>query len=196
MSGQIETLCNQILSGADAIAGNIDRTSKPYYAYGQRFFQTNEGTPPQIRIRPTSFTTTQREKLSSYGTTGSQLTINQNIEVSIWGSTEQEVLNELSLFTKGIDRIKGTTNSEGINQPCVFETIDGEWVDTSSKNSQGEMMLLNYIVKINLFEPSGVFQTALVNTASIELSQSTPQSGSISGSYEYINTFTYTSGSY
>jgi hypothetical protein len=193
--GQIETLFSDIISASLNYAndGGSRRTSEEYYKYGQKYFHTNEGQPPQIRVRPTSFNLKTPEKIGTNTVTGSLSSIYQNVEITIWGQDEDQCFSELSLLTAGINYIKGTLNSEVISQPPAVEVINGEWSNTSNHLNKGEMLNLNYRVKINLKEPSGYSILALINSASITVSGSSAVN---SGSYQGSKYFVFTSSSY
>jgi hypothetical protein len=192
MAGPIENLWNQILSASNNFSGSPNRSTSPYYRYGQKWFDTNEENPPQIRIRPTSGIINRKEKIASSGVSGSLGTLQQSIEIKIWGQDEQEVFQELGYLIKGIDYVRGTKNNQSISQPSIIETST-DWANTSARNSFGEMMLLNYEVKINIDDPTLATNFALVTTASVALSGSSYENSS---SYQGTRSYLFLSNSY
>ena len=191
MSGPIQRLFDQIFSASNNLNSTPNRSSEPYYKYGQKYFNTFEANPPQIRLKPTSGIITRKEKNPTSTVSASLGTLEQDVEISIWGNTEDEVFQELAYLVDGIEYIRGTRNNESISQPSIFETST-QWVDTSAFNSYGEMLLLNYKVKLNIKNPVSV-DFALATSASIQISGS---SYSNSGSYQGTRAYMFLSNSY
>lgn len=192
-SGQIKTLSDQIVSASQTFSdGTLNRTSEEYYRYGSRTFNNFEGTTPQLRIRPVDGSTTRTEITPGYQITGSLLTLNQNVEMTFWGSDQEECLRELSYWVAGYNKILHS-NSEQITQPQIYETLTFRWADSENFVDNGDLLIVNTIFKINLYEPSAYRQHVLIPTASLYVTQSTALGNAISGSYEGIRQFTITS---
>lgn len=202
MAGQINSIIDTIMSAAVTISGDTTKNQAPYYSYGFKSFSTNEQQLPQVRWRKGSFNVRKSEQKSGLHTSeifyasGSIATIEQNVECTIWGETEQQVLNEFGLICQAIRFIKGT-NPENISQPGLQEIIDGEWIETSAHTTQGEMLSFNYLVKINIAERTGEYTTIysasnqITGSLAIEVEGWTIPTGSYgtqSGSIEYIVT--------
>jgi hypothetical protein len=195
MSGPIENVANQILSGVATISGDSNRRTAPYYRYGQKWFQTQEGKPPQVRIQVGQASLSAplvRGGTTTYDSTvnlsGSIGTINQDLEFTIWGNDEAEVLQEFNYLCQGINLIKAN-NPENVGQPGLQENLSNiSWVDTSARDIKGEMISFTYPVNINIPERST--QTKVISSSLNYVSQS---SAWLSSSYEGSKHFLLTS---
>lgn len=193
-TGQIKSLCDQIVSAANTYGSNIDRTNASYYQYGQTAYNQFVGTVPQLRIKPTDGVTTRSEIQPGYGITSSLLTMNQNIEMTFWAESEAGCHRELSYFVAGLQKLS-LSSTEQMSQPLIFDNLTYSWADTQGVVTNGELLICNFVLKHQLKLPSAYYDYVLVNSMSLAVSQSTVQGNSISGSYELIKQKTITSSS-
>lgn len=196
--GPIETVCLQIMSSAASVSGDSNRAAEPYYRYGSKWYEANDSVYPQVRIRKLGFGVSDpmlKGGPTSYDSTvslsGSIGTIDQDIEVMIWGEDELQVLTEFKFFCLGVNEIKNA-NVEGIGQLALPESItNGQWVDDSARVTLGEAITFQYTIKANI--PERATTLKLLSSSIQFVSQSSSLSGSLSGSIEGSKHFVLTS---
>jgi len=180
-----------------SISGDSGRNQSPFYVFGEKVFDTNEGVPLQVRWRKTTWEALPPEQKQSVNISGSVATFVQAVECSIWGTDYDQTVDEFNLIAKAIDQIKGSAqNVTGLNQEGFYQNqVSGEWFDASAHDTKGERLTFAYAVKLNM--PETLADLVLVTSASIEVSGAlADSSGSLSGSFLLAHEFTVTSASY
>jgi hypothetical protein len=189
MADQIADFVDQIMSAAVDLSGDAARDQAPYYRFGEKWFETNEERPRQVRWQKLEFTTTPSQNI-----TGSLGTFSQTLQCSIWGNDVDECLEDFQLITKAINKIK-SSNVTGLNQtPIIQQGSSGFWADISARTVYGEKLYFNYDVSLSL--PTTPVSYSLITSASITVSASLEVSGNISGSYQLGKAYTVTTASY
>lgn len=198
--GNIKTFIDALMVEVAGISNDSTKTTAPYYQYGMKYFDTQGQQPPQIRFQPNDFTLTrlQQNQTSGFVAYGSAGIIEQSVQCTIWGATEQAVWNELNYFLNAHSNIKNAEdNPLNITQETLVDNFDGRWIDTSAKSTQGEMITFEFNIRFNV--PTNL--SGSTNLVTI-VSESFYITGSneipvVSGSsiYEGIKHFTGVSGS-
>lgn len=166
--------------------------SDQYYKYGNINFQTNEGVPPQIRIRPGRFTQEPTNKQTGYDVfdtfhSGCLSTIVTTMDCSIWGETEEQCLTEfkhMATAMKNSHYVLSASNDQdnpNITQPGYI-SIQGNIGSKSNHDDLGFLMNFQFQVKTNL--------PLIISDNDLALILST--SSDVSGSYIYQVTDTQT----
>jgi hypothetical protein len=200
MTNKIETFIDALMVEVAGVSGDSSKSTSPYYRYGMKWFDTEGGVPPQIRFQPQSFQLTrlQQNQTSNNISYGSNGIIEQNVQCTIWGSTESQVWDELHYLLQAYTNIKSAgDNPLNVTQESLLEELTGDWVDTSAKSIKGEMITFNFRVRFNV--PSNLSGSTNLRTIT---SQSMFVTGSdevpvVSGSsvYEGLKGFRVLSGS-
>lgn len=196
----IETFIDAVMAEVADISTDTSKAQAPYYQYGMKYFDTQGGTPPQIRFQPSSFSLTRLQQNQTSGSIafGSNGVIEQMVECTIWGASETSVWTELKYFLKAYSNIKNAAdNPLNITQESLIDNINGRLVDTGAKSIQGEMLTFDFMVRFNV--PDNI--PAATNLVTV-LSESMQVTGSneipiVSGSsiYEGIKSFRVLSSS-
>lgn len=165
----------------------IDRSTEPYYVYGRKQFETNEGIYPQVRVRPQNWTLEPRNQGTNINpdilyVSGSVATMRVNMLFSIWGEDEEEVLKEFRLILMGIRQQLGVQNPSLISQGS-YEGLLGNWNEVTDINQSGNSMTFNWTVRLNIPEYGVDYATVLTSSTDV------------SGSGEYLATETLLSSS-
>jgi hypothetical protein len=185
MSGPIENLCYDIMSGVANISSDPNRALEPYYKYGSRHFNTNEGVPPQVRIKKGNFSISQpiiRGGPTTYNTastnSGSLGTIEQVLQFKVWGENEAQVLTECNLICQSITKIKAQ-NSQNVSQPPIQDNMVGQWFDIVDHDIMGEVGTFEYTVFVNI--PERTTDIVLISSSMNYVSMSNSLTGSGEG---------------
>jgi hypothetical protein len=177
VSSYIRDQIDSIMARVATITGDPNRATSPFYAYGDKTFDTHEGSPPQVRWRKRDFVLGDGEQNTS--TSGSIATFEQDVQCSVWGNDESQAIDEFNYLMMAIRSVTGSQLSQA---PIV--DIRGEWADTSPKATRGEMLTFDYAVRLNI--PERLVGTTLILSASGYITGSASLSGSMSGTLDPV----------
>lgn len=131
----------------DRIASNTSdplRAESPYYVYGHKEFYRNSDRPPQVRYRLTNFELSPSNVNGTFCREGDIATWEQEIECSVWGSTEEETLTEA---INVIGAIHEVSSFRGYPLPQ-----GGLWVsqDEAGEKRNGELITFTFTLPISI----------------------------------------------
>lgn len=144
----------------EIIAGLADDSrfgEAPYYRYGEKWFDTNEGLPPQVRWMPISLSLEQRAQLAVQEVTdpcqplGSIATLVQVVRGKVWGKNESEVLAHFRLILLAIECMMGKDNPDGISQ-FGYIGVTGQWDQITDLNIHGRSITFEWTLRNNIPE--------------------------------------------
>lgn len=151
----IGSLIQDIHNQLSASSGDSSRASAPYFRYGNDTYDTNEGSPPQVRWRKLGGRLSLPQKGGGKATddvtsSGSIATFQQDVECRVWGSTETEAINEFIALTQAMERSR-TASSQGITQPSVVDNVEFQWLEVEGdRGVRGHALEFQYSLLINV----------------------------------------------
>ena len=160
MLSPLEIYWNKVLQTAADLSNNSHWATKPFYKYGPRWFSTNEGRAPQVRVKPTGFNNlVNADRQTRLNTPGSVTTTLQNFDITIWGRTEQECTYIYTTLVAAIEKCRFNAEHYEYFHTNVQE-MAGDWGDNEDVVNSGYLFQFTYSIK---------YSTQLLNviTASI-----------------------------
>lgn len=172
----IKDVIQAVMDEVVVVSGDTGRNQAPYFRYGHRWYATNEGRPPQVRWRATSFATLRSNCPKDPFEPAS---LDFVVEGLIWGSDEQECIDHYACIAKAIQNVGKSKAIMPAAQPPIIAGdqapgITGEFQNVQDRAADGCLLSLEWMVSIPLTVPAYFTGSRLVTTASFGVTSSIP----------------------
>jgi len=179
-SSPFKNVCDSIAAHVALSTSSSFRAEAPFYIYGVESFDTSEGVPPQVRWAPAETASISIPSLIQSST--SFASWRQPMRCRVWGADESEVISEVAIQLRSallITQVSGST----------LGGAEVTWIEHNGSHSTHGVMA-EFIIDVDVTLPKKIKKTALILTASADISGSAADTHSLEQVDFMVKSFT------
>lgn len=180
MTSPLKSTCDSIAAHVALSTSDPLRAVEPFYIYGVESFNTSEGLPPQVRWAPAERATISIPSLIPSST--SFASWRQPMRCRVWGADEEQVISEVAIQLRSALLITQVSGS-------AVGGAEVQWIEHNGSHSTHGVMA-EFIIDIDVTLPKRPKTTALILTASADISGSAADTHSLEQVDFMVKSFT------